>query len=114
MIFNVALVLAACITALIMPPDGRSVPVLLVLAAGYAVLGVAFLLVTRGMDLNSGTESMRSVIAEGEAGRGRGRDHPGAGPARLIRPYRQRDQRDRFSLGSCGCADSGRPSPCWR
>ncbi|MFC7619801.1 MFS transporter [Microlunatus sp. GCM10028923] len=66
MIFNVALVLAACITALIMPPDGRSVPVLIVLAVCYALLGVAFLLVTRGLDLNAGTESMRAAIEDEE------------------------------------------------
>ncbi|GAB3745704.1 MFS transporter [Microlunatus parietis] len=62
MIFNVALVAAACITALIMPPDGRSVPVLIGLAACYALIGVAFLIVTRGLDLNAGTESMREAI----------------------------------------------------
>lgn len=68
MLFNVALVLAACITALIMPPDGRSVPILLGLAGCYALLGVAFLIVTRGMDLNSGTESMRAVITDPDLG----------------------------------------------
>ncbi|WP_152365088.1 MFS transporter [Microlunatus speluncae] len=67
MIFNVALVLAACITALTFPADGRSVPILITLAVGYALLGLAFLLVTRGMDLNSGTESMRAVIADSES-----------------------------------------------
>jgi len=66
MLFNVALVLAACITALIMPPDGRSVPILLGLATCYAVLGVGFLVLTRGMDLDAGTESMRAVITETE------------------------------------------------
>jgi MFS family permease len=86
MIFNVALVLAACITALIMPPDGRSVPILIALAVCYALLGLAFLIVTRGMDLNSGTESMRAVIAESGA-------EPDSGTASDAEPSRDTDHR---------------------
>ena len=44
MVFNVALVLAAVIGALILPADGKSVPILVVLAGGYLLLGVWFAL----------------------------------------------------------------------
>ena len=40
MIFNVALVLAAVIGALILPADGVSVPILVVLAIGYLLVAV--------------------------------------------------------------------------
>lgn len=42
MTFNAALVIAAAIAAAILPPDGRSVPVLLVAAAVYLVFGIVF------------------------------------------------------------------------
>ena len=40
MVFNVALVLAAVIGALILPADGKSVLILVVLAVGYLLVGV--------------------------------------------------------------------------
>lgn len=59
MIFNVALVLAAAIGALILPANGKSVLVLVVLAGGYVLIGIAFTLASRGLSMNEGTESLR-------------------------------------------------------
>ncbi|MCW2810484.1 MAG: putative major facilitator superfamily transporter [Friedmanniella sp.] len=58
MIFNVALVLAAVIGAVVLPANGKSVAVLLVLAAGYVLVGAAFAALSRGADINRGTESL--------------------------------------------------------
>jgi len=63
MVFNVALVLAAVIGALVLPPDGRSVPLLVLLAGCYLALALAFAAVTRGLDLDAGTESLRAERA---------------------------------------------------
>ena len=60
MIFNVALVLAATIGALILPVDGVSVPILVVLAIGYLLVAVLFAAASRGMSMDEGTESLRS------------------------------------------------------
>ncbi len=64
MVFNVALVLAATIGALILPADGKSVTILVVLACVYLVIAVAFGLLGRGLDLDRGVT--RQV--EGEYG----------------------------------------------
>lgn len=58
MVFNVALVLAAGIGALILPTNGKSVLILACLAAVYLVLAAAFAVLSRGLDLNAGTESL--------------------------------------------------------
>lgn len=63
MIFNVALVLAAGIGALILPTDGKSVLILVVLAVVYLATGVIFALVGRGMNMDEGTESLKSTEA---------------------------------------------------
>ena len=60
MVFNVALVAAAVIGALVLPPDGRSVPLLVLLAACYLALAVVFAAVSRGLDLDVGTGSLRT------------------------------------------------------
>jgi hypothetical protein len=60
MIFNVALVLAAAIGALILPVNGKSVPILVALAAVYLLTAAAFTLFSRGLDLNAGTESLKT------------------------------------------------------
>jgi MFS family permease len=60
MIFNVALVLAAAIGALILPTNGKSVPILIVLAAVYLLTAAAFAVFSRGLDLNAGTESLKA------------------------------------------------------
>ena len=59
MVFNIALVLAALIGAAVLPTDGKSVSILVVLAAGYLLIGgrrsrwpVA------GSAMNQGTESL--------------------------------------------------------
>lgn len=63
MIFNVALVLAAVIGAVVLPANGKSVVVLLVLAVGYGLVGAGFAALTRGTDINRGTESLRTTAA---------------------------------------------------
>lgn len=63
MIFNVALVVAAVIGAAILPADGVSVPIILVQAVAYAVLGVWFSLVSRDLSMDEGTESLRGGSA---------------------------------------------------
>jgi hypothetical protein len=60
MVFNVALVLAAVVGALVLPANGRSVLALVVLAACYAGLALVFTVVTRGLDLDAGTESLQA------------------------------------------------------
>ena len=62
MIFNVALVVAAGIGALILPANGVSVPIIVGLAIAYALLGVWFALVTRNLSMDEGTESLRGEI----------------------------------------------------
>lgn len=58
MVFNAALVAAAGIAALILPSNGKSVLILVVLAGVYLLTGVIFAAVSRGYDLNQGTESL--------------------------------------------------------
>ena len=60
MVFNVALVVAAVVGALVLPANGRSVLALVVLAACYAGLAVVFTVLTRGLDLDAGTESLQA------------------------------------------------------
>jgi MFS family permease len=60
MIFNVALVLAAVVGAVILPINGKSVPILVVLAAGYLAVAAAFATLSRGLSMNEGTESLRA------------------------------------------------------
>ncbi len=67
MIFNAALVLAAVVAALVLPPDGVSLPIFLGLSVGYLVLGVGFTLVTSRMGsatFDRGTESTRGPVVE--------------------------------------------------
>jgi MFS family permease len=64
MVFNVALVLAAVIAALILPVDGRSVLILVVLAVGYLMVGGLFAVATRGLSMNQGTESLTSTLPD--------------------------------------------------
>jgi MFS family permease len=61
MIFNVALVVAAMIAAVILPADGKSVILLIIMAVGYLLVAVAFALVSRGVSMNEGTESLQAV-----------------------------------------------------
>lgn len=60
MVFNVALVLAATIGALVLPADGRSVPVLSVLALWYLLTAAGFAALSRRLELDRGTESLRA------------------------------------------------------
>lgn len=61
MIFNVALVVAAVIGALILPADGVSVPIIVGLAVAYALLGLWFAIATRNLSMDEGTESLRAT-----------------------------------------------------
>jgi MFS family permease len=66
MVFNVSLVLAAVIGALVLPTDGKSVAVLAVLAGCYLATGIVVAALSRNLDLDRGTESLRSrAPAEG-------------------------------------------------
>jgi MFS family permease len=60
MVFNVALVVAAVMGAFVLPADGRSVPIVLVLAGCYLLAGLGFAAVSRGMSMDRGTESVRA------------------------------------------------------
>ena len=62
MVFNVALVLAATIGALVLPADGRSIPVLAVLALCYLATAAAFTVLSRRLELDRGTESLQAGI----------------------------------------------------
>ena len=61
MILNVALVVAAVIGAVILPADGKSVIILVVMAVCYLPIGLGFALVSRGVSMNEGTESLHAV-----------------------------------------------------
>ncbi|GAA2094188.1 MFS transporter [Microlunatus panaciterrae] len=63
MVFNVALVVAAGIGAQVLPANGKSVAVLVVLAGCYLAVGALFALASRGLNLNEGTESLTSELA---------------------------------------------------
>jgi MFS family permease len=60
-IFNVALVVAAVIAAMILPASGKSVIILIVMAICYLLIGLGFALVSRGVSMNEGTESLQAV-----------------------------------------------------
>ncbi len=64
MVFNLALVIAAVIGAVILPADGRSVPIVAVLAGCYLALGIGFAVISRGLSLDEGTESLRANRAD--------------------------------------------------
>lgn len=59
-IFNVSLVAAAVIAAVILPASGKSVPILIIMAICYLLITLWFALVTRGLSMNEGTESLRA------------------------------------------------------
>jgi MFS family permease len=61
MIFNVALVVAAVIAAVILPANGKSVMILIIMAACYLLIALWFALASRGVSMNQGTESLRTV-----------------------------------------------------
>lgn len=67
-VFNVALVGAAAVGALILPADGKSVSIVVVLAAVYLGIAVGFAALSRGYDLDSGTESLQPVAAPTDGG----------------------------------------------
>jgi MFS family permease len=61
MVFNVSLVLAALIGAAVLPSDGKSIGVLAVLAACYLATGIGFAALSRHLELDRGTESLRKA-----------------------------------------------------
>jgi MFS family permease len=58
-IFNVALVVASVIAAIILPANGKSVMVLIIMAICYLLISGWFALVSRGVSMNEGTESLQ-------------------------------------------------------
>jgi hypothetical protein len=60
-VFNVALVAAAVIGAVILPINGVSVPILVVLAVGYLLVAVLFAYASRGLAMDRGTESLTAA-----------------------------------------------------
>lgn len=65
MVFNLALVTAAAIGALILPPNGKSATILVVLALVYLLIALAFGLLSRGLSLNKGISTPEQVLADG-------------------------------------------------
>ncbi|MBO0812304.1 MAG: MFS transporter [Microlunatus sp.] len=63
MIFNVALVGAAAIGALVLPVNGRSVPILLIISGCYLATGIAFAALGRGLAWDQGAESLEQPEA---------------------------------------------------
>jgi MFS family permease len=61
MIFNVALVVAAGIAAMILPASGKSVIILIIMAIGYLLVALGFALASRGLSMDEGTESLQAV-----------------------------------------------------
>ena len=61
MIFNVALVAASVIAAVILPDNGKSVMILIIMAVCYLLISLWFALVSRGVSMNEGTESLQAV-----------------------------------------------------
>jgi len=61
MIFNVALVLAAVIAAVILPANGKSTMILIIMAVCYLLIGLWFNMASRGVRMNKGTESLQIV-----------------------------------------------------
>jgi predicted MFS family arabinose efflux permease len=61
MIFNVALVLAAVIAAVILPANGKSAMILIIMAVCYLLIGLWFNMASRGVSMNKGTESLQIV-----------------------------------------------------
>jgi MFS family permease len=58
-IFNVALVVASVIAAIILPDNGKSVMILIIMAICYLLISVWFALASRGVSMNEGTESLQ-------------------------------------------------------
>jgi hypothetical protein len=61
MIFNVVLVVAAVIAAVILPANGKSVIILIIMAVGYLLVALGFALASRGVSMDEGTESLRAA-----------------------------------------------------
>jgi len=63
-IFNIALVAAAVIGAVMLPANGKSVMILIIMATCYLLITVWFGLVSRGLSMDKGTESLRAVASD--------------------------------------------------
>ena len=61
MIFNVTLVVAAVMAALILPANGKSLIIMIIMAIGYLLVAVGFAVASRGVSMDEGTESLRAV-----------------------------------------------------
>jgi MFS family permease len=60
-VFNVTLVVSAVIAAVILPVNGKSVIILITMAVCYLLISVVFALLSRGVSMNEGTESLRGL-----------------------------------------------------
>jgi fucose permease len=54
-------VLAAVIAAVILPANGKSVMILIIMAACYLLIALWFSMASRGVNMNKGTESLQIV-----------------------------------------------------
>jgi MFS family permease len=61
MIFNVVLVVAAAIAAVILPANGKSVIIMIIMAVAYLLVALGFALASRGVSMEEGTESLQAV-----------------------------------------------------
>ena len=65
MIFNVTLVVAAVIAALILPANGKSVIILIIMAVGYLLVALGFALVSRGVSMDEAQSRCRLCLRTG-------------------------------------------------
>jgi MFS family permease len=61
MIFNVVLVVAAAIAAVILPANGKSVIIMIIMAVAYLLVALGFALASRSVSMEEGTESLQAV-----------------------------------------------------
>jgi hypothetical protein len=54
-------VVAAVIGAVILPANGKSVIILIIMAVGYLLVALGFALASRNVSMNEGTESLQAV-----------------------------------------------------
>jgi MFS family permease len=60
-VFNIALVAAAVIGAAILPANGKSVMIIIIMAICYLLISLWFARASRGLSMNEGTESLRAA-----------------------------------------------------
>ena len=117
-IFNVTLVVAAVIGAVILPANGKSVIILVVMAVGYLLIALGFALISRGLSMNEGTESLQAApdtsckLISASASRTRSGRRRDARRSELLRCRPCRHHRVRNQTVRCSPA-SDRDAPTW-